>query len=73
MTLRDRIVEHILMNPGRKFTNDDLYLDLGMSAPKPSIRRATLKAMMLGQIQDGGPVSYNASVVTYVAPESTSL
>lgn len=66
-SLRQRIVEYISERPGIRFTNADLAHALG--APIPSVRRATLNAMFRAQINDGGPSSYNPSVVTYVAIE----
>lgn len=65
-TLRQRVVAHILANPGIRFTNGQLADATG--APMPSVRRATLNAMLRAEIEDGGPASYNPSVVTYVAP-----
>ncbi len=67
MTLRQRIVDTITKStPGVRWTNADLADAL--KAPLPSIRRASLQAMLRGEIMDGGPVTYNLSVVTYVAP-----
>ena len=65
-TLRQRVVEEIISNPGVRYTNWELARVL--QAPMASVRRATLNAMLKSEIEDGGPASYNASVVTYVAP-----
>ncbi len=65
MSLRKRIVDHINLNRGTRYTNSDLAAIL--DAPQPSVRRASLDAMLKGEIADGGPATYNAGVVTYVA------
>jgi hypothetical protein len=70
-TLRQRVVAYILENPGRRFTNGELADAL--NAPMPSVRRATLNAMLRSELEDGGPAHYNASVVTYVAPLTAEI
>ncbi len=67
-TLRQRVVEMVNSQPGYRWTNEELTRRL--QAPQASVRRASLKAMSLAQINDGGPSSYNPSVVTYVAVET---
>ena len=68
MTLRERIVDYLKINPGVTFTNQELALIL--NRPEPSVRRATYRALMLSELQDGGHVSYNPNVVTYRAPNT---
>jgi hypothetical protein len=70
-TLRQRVVNYLLENPGRRFTNGELA-DI-LSAPLPSVRRATLKALTHAQIEDGGPTTYNPNIVTYVAPLTNEI
>jgi hypothetical protein len=71
MTLRQRIVNYILEHPGQRFTNAELAQYL--NAPLPSVRRASLKAMLRSELEDGGPATYNPSVVTYVAPLASEM
>lgn len=71
MTLKARIKDHILSNPGVRFTHDNLANV--MNAPTPSVRRAALALLRENVINDAGPASYNVQVVTYVAPEAATV
>lgn len=66
MTQKQAIIDYIVSYPGQRFTNVEIANALGL--PLPSVRRATLEAMLAGHLEDGGPATYNPSVVTYVAP-----
>ena len=53
MTLRQRIEQHLAAHPASKFTNRELASEL--LAPEPSVRRATLRALVVvGSIAEAG-------------------
>lgn len=57
-SLRRRIVRYLHERPREPYTNSDLAFEL--SAPEPSVRRATLHALSLGDIVEVGKTSWHA-------------
>ena len=68
MTLRQRIEQHLALT-GQDFTNRALAVAL--SAPEPSVRRATLYGLVVGTIREVGKTHYGAYL--YGTPKPTEV